>query len=63
MEMIHARCAGTDVHKDTVVACSRSIGPDGQAIKHVRTFATMTRDLLEFSDWLAAEVSPTSPWS
>jgi transposase len=61
MEMIHSRCAGTDVHKDTVVACSRSIGPDGKAVKHVRTFATLPRDLLELSDWLAAEgVTPVA---
>ena len=25
MEVIHPRCAGLDVHKDTVVACVRSI--------------------------------------
>ena len=53
MDVLHARCAGLDVHKKTVVACVRSVGPDGQVTRQVRTFATMTADLLELADWLA----------
>jgi transposase len=55
METIHDRCAGLDVHKKTVVACVRRIGPDGQPHQQTRTFATMTADLLALADWLAAE--------
>jgi transposase len=44
-----------DVHKQTVVACIRRIGPTGQAEDLVRTFATMTADLLGLADWLAAQ--------
>jgi transposase len=55
MEPIYACCAGLDVHKDTVVACLRRIDPAGKARKEVRTFGTMTRDLLDLSDWLAGE--------
>src|SRR3954447_18300510 len=55
MEPIYPCCAGLDVHKDTVVACLRRIDPAGKARKEVRTFGTMTRDLLELSDWLAGE--------
>ena len=30
MEIIYDRCAGLDVHKKTVVACVRRVGPDGR---------------------------------
>ena len=55
MDLLHDRCAGLDVHKKTVVACVRRAGPDGQAVEQTRTFGTMTADLLELADWLAAE--------
>ena len=55
MDVLHSRCAGLDVHKKTVVACVRWVGPDGGVTREVRTFATMTADLLELADWLDAE--------
>jgi len=55
MEIIHACCAGLDVHKRTVVACIRRIGPDGAVSRDVRTFGTTTAELLALSDWLGAE--------
>jgi transposase len=54
MDFVHDRCAGLDVHKKTVVACIRRIGPDGSAASEVRTFGTMTAELLALSDWLDA---------
>jgi transposase len=54
MEIQYARCCGLDVHKRTVVACLLVSGPEGQRSKEIRTFATMTSDLLTLSDWLAA---------
>jgi transposase len=54
VDVLHATCAGLDVHKKTVVACVRSVGPDGRVARQVRTFATMTADLLELADWLAS---------
>jgi transposase len=51
MEVIHPRCAGADVHKESVVVCVR-IAEGGKAEHHVRTFGTTTRELLELSDWL-----------
>ena len=39
MEVIHPRCAGLDVHKQTVVACARIVG-NGPPVQEVRTFAT-----------------------
>ncbi len=52
MEIEHTHCAGLDVHKKTVVAAV--IVPDGQGglQKEVRTFGTMTKDLLGLSDWM-----------
>jgi transposase len=51
MEVIHARCAGLDVHKQTVVACFRM--QQGQRVqREVRRFATTTRALLQLADWL-----------
>ena len=52
MEVIHARCCGLDVHKNSVVACVLITELDGQVERHVRTFKTMTADLLALGDWL-----------
>jgi transposase len=46
MDIVVARCAGLDVHKDTVVACVRTPGPDGQRAEQVRTYGTTTAELL-----------------
>jgi transposase len=54
MEVIYPRCCGLDVHKRSVVACLITPGADGAPVKAVRTFGTMTEDLLALSDWLAA---------
>ena len=54
MEVLYTRCSGLDVHKDTVVACVRLQDERGRAQKEVRTFSTMTQDLLALRDWLAA---------
>lgn len=54
MDVVVARCAGLDVHKDTVVACVRTPGPDGGRVSEVRTFGTFTVDLLGLRDWLVA---------
>lgn len=53
MKVIHERCAGLDVHKQTVVACIRVI--EGLEVRHeIRRFATTTPGLLELADWLQA---------
>jgi transposase len=53
MDLLYRCCAGLDVHKKTVVACVRRIDPAGPARQEIRTFGTMTADLLALSDWLA----------
>lgn len=53
MEVLHARCAGLDVHQETVVACVR-LAEGGSVTRHHRTFDTSTRGLLALSEWLSA---------
>jgi transposase len=54
MHIMYERCAGLDVHKKTVVVCM--LTPDGQGgwSQEIRTFGTMTVDLLALADWLLA---------
>lgn len=54
MDLVVERCAGLDVHKDTVVACVRTPGKGGKRQQATRTFGTMTVDLLALRDWLCA---------
>lgn len=51
MDVVFPRCAGLDVHKQTVVACVRIAG-DGPLLQEVRTFETTTSGLLKLCDWL-----------
>lgn len=53
MEVIYKRCCGLDVHKETVVACLM-IREGGKVVKEIRTFSTMTVDLVVLHDWLKA---------
>ena len=54
MDVFLERCAGLDVHKKSVVACRLTRNPDGRVEKAVRSFGTMTADLLLLGDWLRA---------
>jgi len=54
MDVVNDRCCGLDLHKRTVVACRIVPGPDGTLEKVIRTFGTMTADLLDLADWLGA---------
>jgi transposase len=54
MEILYERWCGLDVHTRTVVACLFVPRAEGQPIKEIRTFGTMTSDLLALSDGLAA---------
>jgi transposase len=53
MDVVHPKCAGLDVHQQTVVACTRT--GSGTAVAYDRrTFGTSTRELLALNDWLTA---------
>src|ERR1700751_295829 len=51
MEVIHRRCSGLDVHKETVVACVRLVLYD-KITREVRTFETTTSGPLLLLAWL-----------
>lgn len=53
MEVVYSKCAGLDVHKETVVACV-IIREGTKPRKEIRTFLTMTKDLMVMHDWLQA---------
>lgn len=53
MEVLYAKCAGLDVHKDSVVACVR-LASEQEVVRHVATFATTTSALLDMGEWLAS---------
>jgi transposase len=53
MDRIVERCAGLDVHKDSVTACVRVLGAPGRRHQETQTFGTTTRSLLALRDWLA----------
>ncbi|MDE3075808.1 MAG: IS110 family transposase [Chloroflexota bacterium] len=55
MNVVNERCAGLDIHKKTIAACVIVPGRDGAPGKQVRTFGTMTDDLLALADWLTSE--------
>ena len=48
MELLHARCAGLDVHGTNVAACVRIV-TSGAVRYGYRTVLTTTRGLLELS--------------
>ena len=52
MQVLYPRCAGLDVHKDTVVACVRCVSPPhasgGAQLRHHHHAG-----LLALADWLA----------
>ena len=47
MDVVYSHVCGLDVHKKNIVACT--ITPEG---KEIRTFGTMTDDLILLVDWL-----------
>lgn len=52
MEVVHERCCGLDIGKRSLSACLVVPGADGLPLKEVRSFGTMTDDLLALAEWL-----------
>jgi transposase len=46
------RCAGLDVHRDSLTACVRTPGAGGQRRQETRTFRTSTRRPVALADGL-----------
>jgi transposase len=51
MEVLHSRCAGLDVHRDSIVACARLVRR-GRVERPVETFGTTTSELERLARWL-----------
>ena len=51
MEVVYRRCSGIDVHKASISVCVLLMEEQGPK-RQMRRFGTMTRDLLELSEWL-----------
>lgn len=47
MRVVHKRCAGIDIHKNSVVVCGITPGT-----REIVSFGTMTEDLHALADWL-----------
>ena len=54
MKVLLERCAGLDVHKETVVACARLM-VGGRVKSVIEQFGTTTSELLRLVDWLLAQ--------
>jgi transposase len=52
MQVIYPRCAGLDVHPDSVTSCVMLTADDGSVEKQGKTFGTFTSELLLLGDWL-----------
>lgn len=55
MEAMVKRCAGLDVHQETIVACVLKGELDTKPESEIRTFGTYTKDLEELHEWLLQE--------
>lgn len=53
MEQIHDLVAGLDVHRDSVTACFRHLGPKGGIVREKERFATTTSGLAVLAGWLS----------
>ncbi len=54
IERLIERCAGLDVHKQSLTACVRLPGEGGRRDEQTRTFSTTTAGLMALLDWLAS---------
>lgn len=55
MEAMVKRCAGLDVHQETIVVCVLKGELDKKPESEIRTFGTYTKDLEELHEWLLQE--------
>jgi transposase len=55
MDALHRCVAGFDIHSKTIAVCLRRVDDFSKIYKEIRTYGTMTRDLLALCDWLTDE--------
>jgi len=54
MKRTPRRCCGIDVHKASLSVCVRLRGKGGKVSEEIRSFGTMSEELLALHDWLKA---------
>ena len=54
MKRIRDKVAGLDVHRDSVVACTRVVQPDREVVVEKASFSTMAKGLVDLAAWLEA---------
>jgi transposase len=52
MQVVHERCGGLDVHKKVILACALWFDEQGRKQQEVRSFGTVSAELLRLADWL-----------
>lgn len=52
MQVVHERCAGLDVHQKSVYGCAVWFDEEGRKHQEIRSFGTVTAELLKLGDWL-----------
>src|SRR5215469_1591090 len=52
MEVLYSRCAGLDVHKESVSVCVLTPGAGAEPEREIRQYATTTGALRELAAWL-----------
>ncbi len=55
VDVVHERCAGIDISKADVKVCVRVPSSARRRRSEIRTFTSMTNDLLAMRDWLVAQ--------
>jgi hypothetical protein len=63
MDIVRPRCAGIDIGKRSLTACVITTDASGTPAKEIRTFGTVTSDLLALADWLDAAGVRAWRWS
>jgi hypothetical protein len=53
MELVFERCAGSDVHKRTVVVCRLTRDEAGRRVSQIQTFGATTSEVVRLADWLS----------
>ncbi len=52
MDVLFKRCAGLDVHSESIVACVLIENENSEITKEIETFGTLTKDLFHLLKWL-----------
>jgi transposase len=54
VEVVYEHGCGLDIHKKVIVACLLTPGEAGKPHEEIRSFGTMTADILALGEWLQA---------